>query len=85
MASRSYFIKERRERKRELLQYIVKNSSNEEIDLTVERIIGAFSWHWGLRTAKVMEYLDELRLAGAIEINEGKIKPTEIGKALLEE
>jgi len=85
MSSRSYFIKERRDRKRELLQYIVKNYSNKEVELTVERILGAFSWHWGLRTAKVMEYLDELKLAGAIEINEGKIRPTEIGKALLEE
>jgi hypothetical protein len=89
MASpRSYFIKERKDRKIELLKFIAKGptsskNSSETEWINITKLMGAYSWAWGLRSAKVLEYLDELKLAGAVEINAGKVKITNIGKALL--
>ena len=72
------------ERKREMLMFIVKQSKNPKSIMTVERIIGLFSWKWGLRTAIINQYLKELEMAELIQIENDIVKPTEYGKMLVE-
>jgi predicted transcriptional regulator len=82
MSSRSWFVKERADRKVDLLRYIAENSND---PLPAEKLVGAFSWAWGLRATKIYEYLDELALADLISVERGKIKLTALGKKVLEE
>ena len=83
MPTKNPFIRERMERKREMLTFIVKQSKNPKALMTVERIIGVFSWKWGLRTSVINQYIKELEMAELIQIENGIVKPTEYAKALL--
>jgi predicted transcriptional regulator len=80
--TKSWFIQERQDRKLDLLEYIAENSNS---PLSIDRLVGAFSWAWGLRAAKIYEYLEELSLADLISIEKNTVKLTELGKKLLEE
>jgi len=84
MPTKNPFIRERMERKREMLTFIVKQSKNPKALMTVERIIGVFSWKWGLRTSVINQYIKELEMAELIQIENGIVKPTEYAKELVE-
>jgi DNA-binding MarR family transcriptional regulator len=60
----SLFAQEKKERQVQLLKHILDNE-NAEFD----RVVGTFSFKWGLRSSTVEKYLDELEKAGLIEIS----------------
>jgi len=84
MPTKNPFIRDRMERKMELLKYIVKQNRNPKTMMTIERLIGMFSWKWGLRSNIINQYIEELKMAELIEEIEGIIKPTDYGKTLIE-
>ena len=71
----------RKERKHQLLQYIVDNTKNG--DLEVSQLVALFSWQWGFKPKKIKEYIEELRSLGAI-IGSKTVKPTKFATKLLE-
>lgn len=78
--SRNYFISERRERKLRLLNFIADITSQKGGDgVSLSRLLGYFSMLWGLRTSKILEYIDELKLAGLITINSDRVRITDEG------
>lgn len=75
------FQDERKERKRQLLEYLVKNTSETE-EWEAEKIVSLFSWQWGLTPGKVREYLNELRALGAVKGSKA-VRATKFAKTLL--
>jgi len=61
----SFFAKEKKERQVQLLKFVAE-SKNAELN----RVIGKFSFQWGLRSSTVKKYLEELENAGLIKISE---------------
>jgi predicted transcriptional regulator len=61
----SFFAREKKERQVQLLKYIA-GLKNAELN----KVIGKFSFQWGLRSSTVKKYLEELENAGLIEISE---------------
>lgn len=59
----SVFAREKKERQTQLLKYIAENPNQ-----PYDKIVGKFSYEWGLRGNTVRRYLDELSNAGLIEI-----------------
>ena len=85
MSTKNPFVRERMERKKEMLRFIVRHGNNPQAILTTERVIGAFSWKWGLRSTIIKEYLKELEMAELITTENNIVKPTECGKQFIEE
>lgn len=77
----SVFAREKKERQTQLLKYIA-----EYPDQPYDKIVGKFSYEWGLRGNTVRRYLDELNNAGLVEItsptifSESVVKITDEGK-----
>lgn len=70
----SLYAKLKKDRQKQLLKYIAEAKNAE-----VEHIIGRFSFEWGLRASTIRRYLDELELAGFIEITpETPIEPSSV-------
>jgi predicted transcriptional regulator len=61
----SFFAREKKERQVQLLKYIAEFKNAE-----LNKVIGKFSFQWGLRSSTVKKYLEELENAGLIEISE---------------
>jgi len=61
----SFFAREKKERQVQLLKYIAELKNAE-----LNKVIGKFSFQWGLRSSTVKKYLEELENAGLIEISE---------------
>jgi len=71
-------------RKRTLLAYVVKNTKDGE-SLSVEKMIGVFSWEWGVGTRTIQDYFLELQRIGAISTSLDKVVATAFGKKLIEQ
>lgn len=77
-------MKQRQERKRQLLQYIVENTKEEGEELEADKLVALFSWQFSVTPAKVREYLKELHELGAIA-GSRTVKATKFASSLLEE
>ena len=58
--------KYRAERKRTLLMYLKKNTKGEDETEDVKKLVGLFSWKWGISTRRINEYVGELETIGAV-------------------
>ena len=74
MSGKSFFLTERRVRKRNLLD-LIRNSGEQGVSL--KKVKSVFSLKTGLSFRKIEEYLRELEEGGLIEISEDTVKTVE--------
>lgn len=83
MAFKVYFRLLREKRKLEILKYI-KDSLDDDKQVVTEELAKRFSERWGESPSKIMEYIQNLQIDGAIRINQqGEIAYTEKGERML--
>lgn len=71
----NYFVLSRRETKSQLLDFLIRNSSD-----PVEKSLAVFSFKTGFRVPLLRQYLDELKDAGLIQIEKNSVVLKEIEK-----
>lgn len=78
----SLFAREKRVRQLQLLRHIA-NLDNADL----EKVVATFSIQWGLRGSTVKKYLEELEIAGLVQVLGGppySVRVTEEGMKVLE-
>jgi len=83
MALKVYFRLLWEKRKLEILKYI-KDSLDEDKPVVMKELAKRFSERWGESRSKIMDYIQNLQIDGAIRINQqGEIAYTKKGERML--
>ena len=64
----------RAERKRHLLEFFKDSTKGNDQTEDVKKVVGLFSWKWGISTERIMEYVAELESIGAVVRRGDQIK-----------